>query len=725
MSQPIYLNEVLSFMDLASTGREGLYRTLWVDQLHDRVHLIRISPMKPEKPFIYGLTDLQENLDDLAVIKTQFILPQHMLTDENAMSSKLKEARDRRMKIIATLVSPDGTRQIFEEKQLGKLVTNSAETHGVMPKQIYRLIYRYWQFGCSPNALLPDFHARGGKGYIRIPGNAKRGRPLDIKKHSKIGADRQGVNITEDDRKLFMAGWKTFAGENTSLPEVYDKTMKDFYCDGYETYKGQLIPKLKYAHHRPTIDQFRYWTNIQFDKITRLEKNTNPRTFNKDKRGLHGTSRDDVIGPGFCYQIDSTVANIYIVSSINRAWGIGRPIVFYVIDTYSGAIVGLHVGMESPSWNNGARLALFNTLTDKVAYCARFGVSISPEEWPCTTIPVRIQSDRGEMLSENARSGTAGPLNIEQAIAASYRADQKGDVERMFGLSNHAAIKGIPGWVTPKGLERGERDYREDAVLTLSEFTKILIEHAIWHNNYADKKHYLTKEMLRDGIAPNPISIWNWGMENGYGSLKTDSPQRIMTALLSTDTASVHKNGIVFSKLHYESELADNEQWATMARNFGRRQITIKYNPNSMGKIYWLNPETSDYVTFTLREDQFIESNNWWEEHENLQVHRKFIEAENVDERNQARIRMQESKKQTIEMAKQLQHDADPSLSRSSLKKNIKANRALDIDLQNLCEQNKGGIPDTLLDEIFNIPSDSNPRLVDFILNKQKEDENG
>jgi hypothetical protein len=144
-----------------------------------------------------------------------------------------------------------------------------------------------------------------------------------------------------------------------------------------------------------------------------------------------------------------------------------------------------------------------------------------------------------------------------------------------------------------------------------------------------------------------------------------------------------------------------------------------------MGKIYWLNPETSDYVTFTLREDQFIESNNWWEEHENLQVHRKFIEAENVDERNQARIRMQESKKQTIEMAKQLQHDADPSLSRSSLKKNIKANRALDIDLQNLCEQNKGGIPDTLLDEIFNIPSDSNPRLVDFILNKQKEDENG
>jgi hypothetical protein len=230
--------------------------------------------------------------------------------------------------------------------------------------------------------------------------------------------------------------------------------------------------------------------------------------------------------------------------------------------------------------------------------------------------------------------------------------------------------------------------------------------------------------MLRDGIAPNPISIWNWGMENGFGSLKTDSPQRIMTALLSTATASVRGNGIFFSNLRYESELAFNEQWTTMARNFGRRKINIKYNPNTMGEIYWLNPETSDYVTFTLREDQVIESNNWWEEHENLQVCRKFIEAENVNERNQARIRMQENRKQTVERAKQLQHDADPSLSKSSLKKNIKANRTLDIDLQNLCEQNKGVIPDTLLDEIFNTPSDSNPRLVDFILNKQKEDEN-
>jgi hypothetical protein len=724
MSQPIYLNEVFNFLDLAATGLEGLYRTLWVDQLHDRVHLIRICPMKPEKPFIYGLTDLQENLDDLTVTKTKHLIPQHMLTDENDISSKLKDARDRRMKIIATLVSTEGTKQIFEEKKLGKLVTKAAETHSVTRMDVYRLMYRYWHYGCSPNALLPDFHACGGKGSIRTPGNAKRGRPLDILKHSMIQADHQGVNVTEDDRKLFTTGWKKFAGENKSLREVYNDTMDTFYCEGYESNQGKQYPKRKEALLIPTFEQFRYWTNIQFDKITRLTKNTNPRTFNKDMRGLHGTSRDDVIGPGFCYQIDSTQANAYLVSSINRAWGIGRPTVFYVIDTNSGAIVGLHVGIEPPSWNNGARLALFNALTDKVTYCARFGVSISPEEWPCATIPVRIQSDRGEMLSENARSGTSGPLNIEQAIAASYRADQKGDVERMFGLSNHAAIKGIPGWVTPKGLERGENDYREDAVLTLSEFTKILIEHAIWYNNHADKTHYLTKEMLRDGITPNPISIWNWGMENGFGSLKTDSPQRIMTALLSTATASVRGNGIFFSNLRYESELAFNEQWTTMARNFGRRKINIKYNPNTMGEIYWLNPETSDYVTFTLREDQVIESNNWWEEHENLQVCRKFIEAENVNERNQARIRMQENRKQTVERAKQLQHDADPSLSKSSLKKNIKANRTLDIDLQNLCEQNKGVIPDTLLDEIFNTPSDSNPRLVDFILNKQKEDEN-
>lgn len=98
-------------------------------------------------------------------------------------------------------------------------------------------------------------------------------------------------------------------------------------------------------------------------------------------RGLLSTSAAETWGPGARYQIDATLADVYLVSRLKRD-RIGRPVLYIVIDVFSRMIVGIYVGLEGPSWV-GAMMALANTAADKVAYCRQFGREIELEDWPC------------------------------------------------------------------------------------------------------------------------------------------------------------------------------------------------------------------------------------------------------------------------------------------------------------------------------------------------------
>jgi len=59
-----------------------------------------------------------------------------------------------------------------------------------------------------------------------------------------------------------------------------------------------------------------------------------------------GSSSTDAIGPGSVFQIDATVADVYLVSRFNRTHIIGRPVLYIVQDCFSKLIVGLYVGLR-------------------------------------------------------------------------------------------------------------------------------------------------------------------------------------------------------------------------------------------------------------------------------------------------------------------------------------------------------------------------------------------
>ncbi len=188
----------------------------------------------------------------------------------------------------------------------------------------------------------------------------------------------EGINATEEIRRIFGVATQRYYVKNRkhSLSGAYQEMLKDFFFErriDHET--GEVIhamPGSAAPKGLPTEVQYRYWFEKENSTFDIKRRRIGEKIYDKDMRGYIGTSNAEVWGPGARYQIDATIADVYLVSRLDRSRIIGRPVVYIVIDVFSRMIVGLYVGLEGPSWV-GAMMALSNTASDKIAYCKRFG----------------------------------------------------------------------------------------------------------------------------------------------------------------------------------------------------------------------------------------------------------------------------------------------------------------------------------------------------------------
>lgn len=127
-----------------------------------------------------------------------------------------------------------------------------------------------------------------------------------------------------------------------------------------------------------------------------------------------------------------------------------------------------------------------------------------------------------------------------------YRADWKGIVEQHFRTINTTGIKPfLPGVVDTDVRVRGDRDYRLDAALTLEEFTSVTIKCVLHHNNHHWLKNYNQDEMMiQDEVSLIPRELWNWGIKNRSGKLRSYSEDIVKLHLLPTANARVTFKGI-------------------------------------------------------------------------------------------------------------------------------------------------------------------------------------
>jgi hypothetical protein len=463
-------------------------------------------------------------------------------------------------------------------------VSDVSKKTGKPPKTIYHYLRRYLQSGCLKNSLLPGYKKCGGKGKKRLGKNSsekKLGRPSELSKNQEVN---NGIRNTPTTEILYEKGIKEFylTPDKNSFRVAYEKTIAKYFNIGYEYINGIEIPILPDAEKLPTERQFRYWYEKNYkdpdeEKRSRLGETK----FNLLHRSLTGDSTSLALGPGSVYMIDATIADVYLISSFDRYRIIGRPVVYLIVDVFSRLVVGFSVSLEGPSWL-GAMLALDNMVTDKVAFCASFGIPIEKWQWDCNHLPVAIFADRGEFEGYNADI-LVNILGITIHNTPPYRADLKGIIERHFGIAKEKFIKFIPGAVI-KGRERGEKDHRLDSTLTLNEFRALMITHILDYNHNHKLTWYRPDEFqIADHVPLKPINLWSWGKKNRSGLLRFMPQNDVRINLLPRKQLTISRYGIHFEKdIYYECP--------SSIKSRGKlNKITIAHDPRSMDYIYLLS----------------------------------------------------------------------------------------------------------------------------------------
>ncbi|WP_176315818.1 hypothetical protein [Burkholderia vietnamiensis] len=583
-------------------------RVLWVDVSADLLVLIGVESVL-KQPRSYRYSAINELMESGQLEIVEMRARPFVLENLDSVPPKYVTMRDRAWDIIAPLVDEGNLPDIFDEKARGRLIGLRAMQLGIPPQAVRRPLYRYWAHGSSKAALIPFYDLCGPQGTRderkQKPGTEKRGRRPD-RMLTTDDPSMAGVAVA-DIRERLVAGITQFYKDGTSRIKAWRDTKTKYFNAGYVQQGSVAVPIEPAVHQAPTYWQFiRVLDELNLDlNITKRTVDTS--TWNLRMRGVMGSSRRHLFGPCARFEIDATLMDIYLVSVFNRAWIIGRPVLYVVVDVFSGMVVGFYLGLEGPSWE-GARLALFNAFTDKVEFCKQFGVDITPELWPCHHLPRYLLGDNGE-LSGLAADDLPATLGIWPQNAAVQRGDWKPNVEQQFRLVNIEQVHFLPGAVNARERAVRKRGYAMDACLTLPELTSILIRRFIRfnHSNYNEGR--LPEAMLGENLTDaTPIAVWNWGLSNMTGTANTRSRHEIWTNLLPKATASIRPTGLFFERRHYTNARLEREEWFARARVKGRYgHVEIRHLPYAPATIWIRNDEAAEWEACYLvdRDEQF------------------------------------------------------------------------------------------------------------------------
>jgi putative transposase len=406
------------------------------------------------------------------------------------------------------------------------------------------------------------------------------------------------MNIDDTIKEYFRRGTKLFYenGEKMPMTKAFEQILALFFHQGKELRNGVFVPLLSAADELPTLNQYRYWYRMEHDLAPFVASRTGSHAFDAGERAVLGHLQQMIFGPGCRYEIHVVIGDIYLVNMLDRRRILGRPVIYIIVDVFSGLIVGMSVSLEGPGWQ-GAMLALDNMAHDKVAYCREYGVDITEDDWPSHHLPKAILANRSEFLFKNANV-LVNALGIEISNNQPCRLEWKESFKRCFPILDDTRIHWVPCSVNSLS-EPGRKGHRLDGCLTLNEFRRLLIDCIIEHNMaHRLSDDYMDEDMIADGVEPYPRDLWKWGIQNRSGVLRTLPIDAVRRNLLPQAEASVTREGIYFHKMLYTCDKAIQKQWFL-------QPLTGKKRRSSLSIVY--DPRTVDQIYLCLQMDQPLE----------------------------------------------------------------------------------------------------------------------
>lgn len=485
---------------------------------------------------------------------------------EDGSTAQLK--RDSNYELIKPIVSHD---LYYLPAERANPINEIIKSNKSTKQTVYRLLRRYWQRGQTPNTLLPGYKNSGAKGKKRTTQNTKLGRP-------RIYKEGSGAIINSEIERLFSITINRYLLNDKQHTILYAYRQ-------FKTIYRSLNPDAK-EEEFPSIWQFKYFYHREFTSVQKLKARHNKISYNKDIRQLSSTVNTQVLGPGSRYEIDATIADIYLLSDSDRQSIVGRPVIYFVADVFSRMIAGFYIGFENPSYATSIQ-ALKMAVTDKQEYCEQYGINITADDWPCIGLPDAILADRGELLGHQIET-LEKSFSVRIENTPPYRGDLKPVVERYFKTMQAKFKPFAPGVVTGvKEKKKGGRDYRLDASLTISDFTKIMINSILMHNNTHQLKNYDRDSDMPSDLPAVPLQLWNWGLQHRTGKLRSVSEKSLHIALLPRKKGTLSDLGIKLFGNYYICAEIREQGWLHRKNAVNRpKSLVVAYDPIDANTLY-------------------------------------------------------------------------------------------------------------------------------------------
>lgn len=526
--------------------------------------------------------------------------------DETTLSENVRERFCTKRQMMNAVLEAYGPTYLGLSGKKPKLVLREILAKYSMPTTTFwRTCIDYFQSGMSDYSLVDAkaFGVNKGKAYAYT---AKPGKKPEY-------FESTGVILTDEILGYFEEALKEYKdGRQKTVNSVYDK-MNLRHFTRTEIIDGVSRIVLLPESQRPTKRQFSYYVRQHLTKQEKDLIKTSAAEQRNNKRLLLSDSLSEVYGPGDMVEIDACEADVSLVSMTDPNKTIGRPIVYFMVDVFSRIILAVSVTFDNNSVLGVTNLFL-NLGDNKMEFCSRFGMGFDDASlWPSNIIPRRIRVDRGSEFKSKEFERICSELGIEKQIVTGASGSLKGVVEQSFHQMHSRQNVHLEDY----GLieKRYDSEHHKEATINIEQYTKMVINFVLMHNQQYDENYPLTRDMMDKGVKPVPALLWQ------YGTTKYGQPRPIpvkeqyMFNLMTPVKAKVSRRGICYKDLWY---FAENDPILSRDMfNAGTKKVPyeVRMDMRDISNVYYLrdgrlvvaplNPRITgnkDYAGLTMKE---------------------------------------------------------------------------------------------------------------------------
>lgn len=594
------------------------HRIIWFSKEENLATLIQTEKKELKKPKTYLYSTVFDWINDkkLILIQKEDIVPQLKLSDQQLakryppkiLTRNLENSNE--LPISAPLKYRNKWLPFIEEVRpflndvwrekcsLSSVLESACKKFNLPLNESYQVLYRFFANKCSKLSVIPArFHCGN-------PGGKRAGKGFALGRRTEKVRKENGSNtnfkLTPEWLQRISDTYQETIARGVTAGDAYS-TFLNLYCVASAEHIGGET-KIIYLStgNRPSKSQFLRHGPDDIPEEELWRKQLINQEYEKNYRPLDGHTAPITLRTGVSAHVDASSIDRYLVSIFDASQTIGTARAIPVVDQDIGYIWGVYTGFRVNK--EAARLAILDAATDKVAKCARYGITIAPRDW-YSHVTDQYVADKGEFNCDPVRD-SLGELNTSIEYVATGRADLRGRGERTHGLlHDHNANGSTFG----KFRNRGERDPAIDADQNIFQYVRELIRRILWHNNFAPAEHLLTIEMRQAGVRATRRDILEYSMKMGYHHRMSYNEDDLILALAPEYDAVVTRDGvypivhrnidsgdeIILDELRYLGPFVESERWLETVRKTNRRfRIKVRLNPGDPSSIWHQDPDT-------------------------------------------------------------------------------------------------------------------------------------